>query len=68
MALRSGFFLGYIGLIENILALIKKQTKKNYKIILTGGFSSLFKSSIKYKNIIDKDITINGLIEIFKKE
>ena len=67
-ALRSGFYWGYIGLIDNILLLIRKQTKKNYKVIITGGFSSLFNSSIKSKIIVDKDITMIGLIEILKKE
>ncbi len=65
-ALRSGFYWGYAGLIENILQLIKKETKRNYKIILTGGFSSLFKNSIKSKVFIDKDITIKGLIMLLK--
>ena len=65
-ALRSGFYWGYTGLIINILQLIKKETKRNYKIILTGGFSSLFKNSIKFKVFIDKDITMKGLIEILK--
>ena len=65
-ALRSGFYWGYVGLIENILHLIKKETKKNYKIILTGGFSSLFKDSIKSRVFIDKDITMKGLIELIK--
>ena len=65
-ALRSGFFWGYTGLINNILYLIKKKNKKNFKIILTGGFSYLFKDSIKFKTIIDKDITIKGLIKILK--
>jgi type III pantothenate kinase len=53
-------------LIENILQLIRKETKRNYKIILTGGFSSLFKNSIKSKVFIDKDITMKGLIELLK--
>ena len=65
-ALRSGFYWGYAGLIENILQLIRKETKRNYKIILTGGFSSLFKNSIKSKVFIDKDITMKGLIELLK--
>ena len=65
-ALRSGFYWGYVGLIENILKLIRKETKKNYKIILTGGFSSLFEKPIKSKVFIDKDITIKGLIELLK--
>ena len=38
-AVRSGFFWGYAGLIDNIINLIKKETKKKYKIIITGGFS-----------------------------
>ena len=62
-AVRSGFFWGYGGLIENILNLIKKETKKSFKIIMTGGFSHLFKKSIKLKITIDEDITIKGLIK-----
>ena len=62
-AVRSGFFWGYAGLIDNIVNLIKKETKKSFKIIITGGFSDLFKKSIKTKVILNKDITINGLIK-----
>ena len=61
-AVRSGFFWGYTGLIENIVRLIKKETKKSFAIIITGGFSYLFKNSLKQKVKISKDITINGLI------
>ena len=66
-ALRSGFFWGYTGLINNIIKLIKIETKKNFKIIATGGYSHLFKSSLDYKVSIDKDITIKGLIKIINK-
>ena len=65
-ALRSGFYWGYAGMIENIIRLIKKETKRTYKIILTGGYSSLFKNSIKSKVFIDKDITMKGLIELLR--
>ena len=61
-AVRSGFFWGYAGLIENIVRLIKKETRKSFAIIITGGFSYLFKNSLKQKVKISKDITINGLI------
>ena len=46
-AVRSGFFWGYTGLIDNIINLIKKETRKSFKIVITGGFSKLFKQSIK---------------------
>jgi len=62
-AVRSGFFWGYAGLIDNIVNLIKKESKKSFKIIITGGFSNLFKNSIKMKATLNKDITINGLIK-----
>ena len=44
--MRSGFFWGYAGLIENIVNLIKKETGKSFKLVITGGFSYLFKNSI----------------------
>ena len=65
-AVRSGFFWGYAGLIDNIIYLIKKETKKYFKLVITGGFSDLFKRPIKNKFIHSKDITVKGLIKISK--
>ena len=65
-AVRSGFFWGYAALIDNIIKLIKKETGKSFKVILTGGFSDLFKNSIKTKVVQNKDITFKGLIKISK--
>ena len=66
-ALRSGFYWGYTGLINNIILKIEHETKKKYKIVFTGGFADLFKTSISRPFIVDKNITIKGIIEIFKK-
>ena len=65
-AVRSGFFWGYAGLIDNIINLIKKDTRKSFKVIITGGFSSLFKNPLKTKVTEDKDITHKGLIKVLK--
>ena len=65
-ALRSGFYWGYSGLINNIISKIEKETNKKYKIIFTGGYAELFKTSLKRSFRIDKNITINGIIEIYK--
>jgi len=46
--------------------LIKKETNKSFKLVITGGFSDLFKNSIKTKLIQNKDITAKGLIKISK--
>ena len=65
-AVRSGFFWGYAGLIDNMINLIKKETRKSFKVVLTGGFSDLFTGSIKSKVKHNQDITIKGLIKISK--
>ena len=65
-ALRSGFYWGYSGLVNNIILKIEKESKKKYKIIFTGGYAQLFKSSIIRPFTIDKNITIKGIIEIFR--
>jgi len=66
-ALRSGFYWGYSGLIKNIIERIERETNKKYKIIFTGGYSDILKKSITKSVTVDKNITINGIIEIFKK-
>ncbi len=65
-AIRSGFYHGYSGLIDNILKLIIKQTGKSFKVIFTGGLSHLFKNSIKRKVVIKKDLTIKGVLKVVK--
>ena len=62
-AVRSGFFWGYRGLIDNIVNLIKKETRKSFKIIITGGFSHLFNKFNNTKVTINRDITIKGLVK-----
>ena len=63
-AVRAGFYHGYTGLIENIIKLILIQTRKKFKIILTGGFAHLFKSSIKGIKTVDKNLTIKGILRV----
>ena len=63
-AVRSGFYWGYQGLIENIINLIKRKNKKNFKIIFTGGLSHLYKDVLKNKIKVDRDLTIKGLLRL----
>ena len=46
---------------------MKKKQKKKYKIIFTGGYADLFKKSIRRPFTVDRNITIKGIIEIFKE-
>ena len=65
-AVKSGFYWGYAGLIDNVIKLIIKQTNKPFKIILTGGLAHLYKNTIKGKIEVKKDLTINGLLKVVK--
>ena len=65
-AVRSGFYWGYAGLIDNMIKIIKRQTKSDFKVILTGGLADLYKNSINIKCKVDKDLTIKGIIKITK--
>ena len=65
-AVKSGFYWGYLGLIDNIVLMIKKQTKKSFKLVFTGGFAHMFKNLKKNKPTIQKDLTIDGLIKVIK--
>ncbi len=47
--------------------MIERETKKKYKIIFTGGYADLFKTSIIRSFTVDRNITIKGIIEIFKE-
>ena len=66
-AINSGVFIGYTCLINGIIEKIKKQTKKKYFIVLTGGYAKLLKKSINYKSIVNQDITLLGLVKVIKQ-
>ena len=63
-AVKSGFYWGYAGLIDNIIKKIIDQTNNKYKIIFTGGLSHLFKKTIDVKVKIDRELTIKGLLKV----
>ena len=65
-ALNSGFIWGYQGLINNIIKKINSIIKKNYKVVLTGGYANIFKKYISFPSVIDQNITIKGIIKIYK--
>ena len=66
-ALNAGFLWGYEGLVNNIINKIIIKSKKNYKIILTGGYAKMFKKFIKKNTIIDQNISIKGIAKVFKE-
>jgi len=65
-ALNAGFLWGYQGLVNNIVKKIKNSFNCNFKIILTGGYSKTFSKFINNNSTIDPNITIKGIMHIYK--
>lgn len=65
--LQSGFVNGFIGLVENLVAEIKLEMgEPDAKVIATGGLSELMQGSKrKIIDVIDRDLTLNGLKYIY---
>jgi len=66
-ALNAGFLWGYQGLINNIVKKIKTSFNCSFKIILTGGYSKTFSKFINNNSTIEPNITIKGVMYIYKK-
>ncbi len=66
-AMQTGVFWGYVGLIEGVLARIKAEYPAPLTAIATGGVASLFEGATDAIDIFDSDLTIRGLLEIYKR-
>ena len=65
-AMQSGIFWGYIGLIDGLVGMIKEEDDRDFTVIGTGGVASLFEGASKTIDAYDANLTINGLLEIWK--
>ena len=61
---RNSFFYGTTNIIIFIFLGPTRDLRKKFKIILTGGFAHLFKSSIKGIKTVDKNLTIKGILKV----
>ena len=59
-AMQSGMYWGYIGMIEGIIARIRGE-QGPLKVVATGGLAPLFSEGTTSIEVIDQDITLEGL-------
>jgi len=64
-AIKSGFYYGWISMVEGICARIEREYKKSFKIILTGGFASKIFGDFEREVLVDTDLTMKGIKYIF---
>ncbi|MDF1681543.1 type III pantothenate kinase [Ponticaulis sp.] len=66
-AMQSGIFLGYLDLIDGLIRRIKAEYTEPMTVIGTGGVASLFEGESEEIDIYDPDVTIRGLLEIYRR-
>lgn len=66
-AMQSGIFWGYVGLIEYLIAAMQAEYGQKMSVIATGGVASLFEGATQKIDHFDHDLTLRGLLEIYKR-
>ena len=64
--MESGIFWGYVSMIEGLINKIKSIDKlSNSYVVATGGLSNLFKESLHCIDLIEENLTLIGLVNLF---
>lgn len=66
-AMQAGVFWGYVALIEGLVARIQKEFGGPMMVISTGGLAPLFQGATEVIRHLDPDITMRGLLEIWRR-
>ncbi len=66
-AMQSGVYWGYVSLIEGLVARIKAEFAEPMTVIATGGLAPLFHAATTVIEHIDADLTMRGLLEIYRR-
>lgn len=73
-SINAGMVYGYIGLIDGIIEELIKEvielenvSEEDIKIVSTGGYSELLASESRYIEIVENDLTLEGLRLIYER-
>ena len=66
-AMQSGVFWGYMALIEGMIDRIRGEYGAEMTVVATGGVASLFEGATDKIDIFDPDVTIRGMLEVWRR-
>ena len=66
-AMQSGIFWGYVGLVEGMVKRIAEEFGGPLDVVATGGLAPLFHGTTPVITHLDPDITMRGLVEIYRR-
>ncbi len=65
-SIQSGLYFGYIGLVESIVSRMKTEMGCNPKVVATGGLAELIAGESKLIDVINSNLTLEGLRYIYE--
>ncbi|MBQ9625235.1 MAG: type III pantothenate kinase [Clostridia bacterium] len=65
--IQSGFFYGYVGMVDNMIEKLRQEVLGDVKIVATGGLVNLIADECKEHIEIDPVLTLTGLKMIYDK-
>jgi type III pantothenate kinase len=65
--MQSGIFWGYVNLIDGLIEQIVAEFGQPMTVVGTGGVVSLFEGASKQIAHFDPDLTIRGILEIWRR-
>jgi len=66
-SMQSGLYHGYVGLVSNIIAMLKLELGKSTKVITTGGFASVILHEIEAVDGHEPCLVLEGLRILYEK-
>jgi len=66
-AMQSGLFYGYLGLVEGIIARIKREVRSDPVVVATGGLAPVLAKESAEIHEIDEHLTLEGLRIIYER-
>jgi type III pantothenate kinase len=60
-SMQAGIYYGYIGLVDEIVGRMKRESKENPKVIATGGLAGLVAPESKTIDAVEEYLTLEGL-------
>lgn len=65
--MQSGIYFGYLGLVDGILARIKREVPGLKRVVATGGLAPLFADESEHIDNVDPELTLKGLKIIYDR-
>jgi len=60
-SMQSGLIFGFLGLVERLITLIREELGERASVVATGGCANIFAPLTKMIDVVEPDLTLNGL-------